>query len=283
MDKRYHLIPVNPTTQIALWEIKCREKPSDKHIFLTHGTFSNRKVLNGIVDYLTKQHYTCWVLEWRNHGASPKTNNSSFDFEDLAKEEIKTVFDFLITEQRIRKWDCITHSGGGIILTLALLHFPKYQTYISSITFFACQAFGAKATAINGLKIRLGKQLGRLLGYIPARLMASEEQESYYLMQQWFDWNLAAQFLGKNGRNYKQEMSNIKIPIFSISGAGDTFIAPPSGCRAFLAAFANDQNQFLLASKSNGFEENYTHSRILHSRTASQELYPLVLAWLQQE
>ncbi|MEO0585318.1 MAG: alpha/beta hydrolase, partial [Bacteroidota bacterium] len=68
--------------------------------------------------------------------------------------------------------------------------------------------------------------------------------------------------------------------IFAICGAGDQFIAPPVGCQQFLAAFDNPQNQFLLCAKAHGFTENYNHSRILHSRTASREIYPLVLDWI---
>lgn len=249
---------------------------------MTHGTFSTRRVLLGIVDYLTQQGYTCWVLEWRNHGDSPATT-ALFNFEDLAKEEIKAAFDFLIQQKGIKVFDCITHSGGGIILTMALLYFPVYQSHITTITFFACQAFRAAYSITNKIKIQLGKSVSSLLGYIPARLMASEESESHYLMQQWFDWNLSGQFVSQDGKDFQKEMSGITIPIFSISGAGDTFIAPPSGCRAFLEAFANNQNQFLVAGKINNFEEDYTHSRVLHSRAASREIYPLVLNWLQQK
>ena len=57
---------------IALWKLNS-EKKSDKHIFLTHGTFSNRKICDGISLFLVEKGFTCWIMEWRNHGESSKT------------------------------------------------------------------------------------------------------------------------------------------------------------------------------------------------------------------
>jgi len=101
-------------------------------------------------------------------------------------------------------------------------------------------------------------------------------------MKQWFNWNLSKKFLSDNGSDFIPKMASIRIPIFSIVGAGDTFIAPPSGCERFLNAFNNSENKFLLCSKELGFKEDYNHPRILHSRNASSEIHPLVLEWIEK-
>ena len=49
-------------SEIALWKMTSPSSLHNRNILLTHGTFSNKKVLNGIVEYLTLQQYTCWVL-----------------------------------------------------------------------------------------------------------------------------------------------------------------------------------------------------------------------------
>ncbi len=282
MHQELHLLPVKDKLQVALWQITATVSQANKHIFLTHGTLSNKKVMLGLADCLTQKGYTCWLLEWRNHGSSPKTKSKKYSFEDLAKEDFKTALDFLIEQQGITTFDCITHSGGGILLTLFLIHFPAYQQAIKSIVLFACQSFGAVTSRTKYWQIKLGKYGSYLLGGLPARLMASEESEPHFFMNQWYDWNLTGNFLAKDGTDYRQQMSKINLPILAIAGGGDHFIAPPAGCQAFLEAFANDQNQFLVASKANGYQEDYTHSRVLHSRSASVEIYPLVLAWLER-
>ena len=81
-------------------------------------------------------------MEWRNHGKSSKTNRK-FNFETIAKYDIKSTFEFLFNNLNLKNIDCLTHSGGGIILTMFLINNPKYNLRINSITLFGVQAFGA--------------------------------------------------------------------------------------------------------------------------------------------
>ncbi len=266
---------------LALWKITASSSQHDKNILLTHGTFSNRKVLNAITQYLIGHHFTCWIFEWRNHGSSSR-QEEELDFETIGKQDFQLVFAYLFTECQIRKIDCITHSGGGICLTIALIHYPQFQSKISSISLFGCQAFGAANSKFNYAKIYCSNWLSKWYGSIPATKIGGEENERYYMMKQWFEWNLSGEFKGKNGINYKEKMKMVKVPILSIYGGGDRFIAPPSGCQQYLSAFENPLNKALYCSKENGFLEDYNHSRILHSKNASREIYPIVLEWIQQ-
>lgn len=279
MNEKLIPLKIDAHKQLALWKMTAHATDPHKQILLTHGTFSNRKVLLGITDYLTQHGFTCWIFEWRNHGSSSR-QNEQFNFETIAKADFKLVFTYLFENCNIQQIDCITHSGGGICLTMALIHELKYQERISSISLFGCQAFGAATSKVNYAKIYLGKQLSKLLGFVPARIIGGAENESYYFMKQWFDWNLTAEFTGDLGINYQDQMKTIKIPILSICGSGDTFIAPPSACKKYLAAFENENNEYLYCAKSTGYAEDYTHGRIIHSSAASREIYPIVLAWI---
>jgi predicted alpha/beta hydrolase len=268
-------------SDVALWKLSPKQDSREKHVLLTHGTFSNKKVLLTISEYLVQEGYTCWIFEWRNHGHS-KRISTDFDFETIAQEDFKLVFDHLFLTLQIEKIDCITHSGGGICLTLALIHQNAIKNRINSISMFACQAFGANTSFSNYLRIVSGKYFCKIMGYIPAKTMGSEENERYALMKQWFNWNISGEFKGNSGIDYKELMKKIDIPILSIYGAGDHFIAPPQGCEQFLAAFDNSRNKLFFCSKANGFAEDYNHSRILHSRNAKREIYPEVLHWMKK-
>lgn len=265
---------------IALWKMYSAE--SNKNILLTHGTFSNRKVLHGIVEYFVENKFTCWVFEWRNHGESAPTKEA-FDFETIGKKDFKILFNFLFIENQLKNIDCITHSGGGICLTIALINYPEYQEKIKSISMFACQSFGAAYSKKNWLKIYIGKYLSKMIGYVPSKFIGGVENEPYSLMKQWYNWNLKGEFIGNSGTDYKVGMQKVKTPVFSIFGSGDTFIAPPIGCRKYLSAFNNPLNKSLFCAKSEGFEEDYSHSRILHSRNARKEIYPYVLDWIKSK
>nr|WP_298312540.1 alpha/beta hydrolase [uncultured Aquimarina sp.] len=249
-------------------------------MFLTHGTFSNRKICDGIAGYLTKKGFTCWIMEWRNHGNSAKTDQK-FNFETIAKFDIKSTFEFLFINQRIKRIDCLTHSGGGISLTMFLINNPSYVSKVTSITLFGVQAFGAGEKLSNRVKIISGKYLTALLGKVPSKTAGStEHSESYYMMKQWFDWNLKKNFIGEHGVNYLEKMNRINVPILSICAKGDNFIAPREGCEKFLNAFGNEKNRLLFYSKENGNLENYNHSRILKSKSSKKEIWPIVENWI---
>ena len=87
-----------------------------------------------------------------------------------------------------------------------------------------------------------------LTGGIPARKTGSPHDEDYFMMKQWFDWNLSKKFVGKNDFDYQPQMPKITIPILSIAAKGDTFIAPKAGCEQFLNAFKNPKNKLLFCS-----------------------------------
>lgn len=282
LEEKCLLLTTKDQEKIALWKIKGSTSISKKNIFLTHGTFSNRKVCMGIVSFLVGKGYICWVLEWRNHGNSIATKKP-FNFETIALYDFEAVFEYLFQEEALFSIDCITHSGGGLCLTMFLVQYPKYRERVNSISLFCCQSFGAGIRWRSYFKLLLGKYLTAMIGYIPAqKLSLGEHNETYYTMKQWFNWNLQQCFVGVEAVDYLTEMPSIEVPILSICAKGDTFIAPVEGCRRFLNAFKDPKNKLLVCSKEDGYLEDYNHSRILHSSNARKEIWPKVLAWIEK-
>jgi predicted alpha/beta hydrolase len=265
---------------IALWKVFDDEKTNGDNIFLTHGTFSDRKICMGIANYFASQGYVCWIMEWRNHGESSKVKQK-FNFETVALFDIKAVFNYLFEELKINKIDCITHSGGGICLTMYLIKNTTFISKINSISMFGCQAFGACKNNISILKVFLGKYISLIFNHIPAKRVGfAPHNESYYTMKQWFNWNLKRNFKGLDNFDYLPKMKSIRIPILSISGEGDRFIAPKEGVLAYLNAFENPKNKFLNCSITNGFREDYNHRRIILSKNAGEEIWKIVQEWI---
>ncbi len=280
MKKEQINIPFKKSATLGLWKVDGKTSEKGKDIFLTHGTFSNHKVCLGISEFLVNKGFTCWILEWRNHGESSKINEP-FNFEKIGKEDIKAAFDYLFTVEQLTQINCITHSGGAISLVVNLIEHPQNISKINKMVFFAGQSSGAGHTTGNHMKIWIGKYMSKLLGKVPAKLLGRPENETYYFMKQWFDWNLTNTFTSDSGKDFRVEMPKILIPILAIGGMGDKFIAPVSGCKAFLARFKNPKNKFLSCGKSTGYAEDYDHSRIIYSRNAAREIYPEVLRWLE--
>ncbi|EAQ41622.1 alpha/beta fold hydrolase [Polaribacter sp. MED152] len=265
---------------VALWKIT-NDKSTNKHLFLIHGTFSDKDFFNGFTDYFLNLGYTCWALDWRNHGASKKTNKK-FKITTIGKYDVTAAFRYLTATENINKLHCVAHSGGGIAITVCLVHHPEFKKFIKSITLFGVQAFGANTGILQNIKLRVAKLFSKLIGKVPAKLAGSKNNdETYFTMKQWFNWNIYRQFKDSNHFDYEPEMKEIKIPIISFCAKGDDFIAPKEGCQLFLDAFQNPKNELVYCAKELGNLEDYNHSRILKSRNSMKELWPKAAAWMQ--
>ena len=332
MTETLKLVSTKDGEQIAIWQIidTATDKvvPDDdslsitnltaerttiqpQNVLLTHGTFSDKQTCLRIAQYLAQIGHHCYIMEWRGHGASsiPK---DKFNFETVATYDFEATFRYLFAELKLNNLHCVTHSGGGACLTMFLIQNPQYIDHINSISMFACQVYGAIVSAKNHIKILTVKSLNRMLGYLPAnRLKLGPINESYYTMNQWYDWNLNKDFKSSfikqnkfeataidentpsyivsenaastnNHFDYRQRMPTITTPIYAISAKGDNFISPTSGCQLFFDKFANPKNVFREYSITNGNLDDYTHSRIMISRNAATEIWPTVAAWIAQ-
>lgn len=284
-----------------------------QNILLIHGTFSDKRVSLGVAGYLAKLGHSCYIMEWRGHGDSSMPKDK-FNFETIAFYDVAATFDYLFNELRLDNLHAVTHSGGGICLTMFLTQNQHYINKLSSITMLACQAYGAVLNPKSYLKIALLKNMTRLLGYVPAmKFKLGPINESYYTMSQWYNWNLSKNFQSslyteplkaKNSEvksssnndessdqssddndnknyDYRQQMADITTPIYAISAKGDTFIAPTSGCKLFLNSFNNSANVFREFSTDYGDLENYNHSRVILSGNAAKEIWPTIAAWIE--
>jgi len=283
--KKLHILDAGDGSEFALWEISKRKNALIKKeaVFLSHGAFSDKTVCMGIADYLVNHGYICFILEWRGHGTSPETD-IPFNFETVALYEYKAAFHYIYHHFNIASLHCVTHSGGGLCLTMFLINYPEYLKNIQSITFIACQAFGAVNNSFDFIKLFSAKLVVKGLGQIPAnKFKLGRVNETYYTMKPWFNWNLKKNFMSEfKNIDYKKYMSSIGIPIYSISGTGDKFIAPVHGCYKYLQAFENKNNIFREFGISKNNLEDYSHSRIALSQNAAKEVWPTILQWIDK-
>lgn len=289
------LVATEDGEQIAIWKIFDNAKNSAiakrQNILLTHGTFSDKRVCLGIANYLAKRGHSCYIMEWRGHGHSP-IPKVKFNFETVALYDFNATLHYLFDELQLDNLHCVTHSGGGICLTMCLVQNEQHINKISSISMLACQAYGAVMNPKSYAKIMLIKTMTRLLGYVPAkRLRLGTINESYQMMGQWFNWNLNQNFKSsltkqdsKYTKNfdYRQHIHKVIVPIYAISAKGDNVIAPPRGCKLFLDDFNNSANSFRKFSMANGDLEDYNHSRVILSSNAAKEVWPTIAAWIER-
>lgn len=276
-------IKTDDDVQLAVHKIFSSGQTINEHILLTHGMFSNKKICLGVAKYLANEGFICWILEWRNHGDSAKVD-SSFNLETIAFQDLRATILYLVYEIKIPSFHCVTHSGGGISLTMLLSQNPSFQVHIKSITLVACQAYGAASSIWQKNRLTISKAFTFLLGFVPAKQLGlGEHQESYFMMKQWFDWNLNQHFKSQaQDIDYREILPKIKTPIYFVCGGGDQFIAPTYGSQIFMNEFQNPQNKLQEFSIKNGHLENYNHSRILLSRNAAKEIWQTISNWISE-
>lgn len=282
-----HLIalPTKDGIHVALWKVHAdpvvEAAAGQRHVLLTHGTFSDKRVCAGFARYLAGHGYTCWIMEWRGHGASQR-DERPFDLETVALFDLKAALEYLLEAERIPRLDCATHSGGGIVLTMCLTRYPPLRERIGNVALFACQACHAGLSPLRRLALRAARRASGLLGRVPGRRLGiGIQDESCATMKPWFDWNITGRFHGRDGFDYLEHMPRLSLPVLSVIGAGDGFIAPPRACRRYLAAFDHGGSRELLCAATEGFSRDFGHADVLHSSAASREIWPRARHWLE--
>jgi predicted alpha/beta hydrolase len=269
---------------VALWKLQgARERGPRSDVFMTHGTFSDRRVCLGLARHLASLGHTCWILEWRGHGSSQQ-DVAPFDMETVALFDVKAALTHLLEREGIKRLDCVTHSGGGLALTMCLVRHRHLVEHIGKVVLFACQSCHAAVSRLRWLQLLATKLAGKLMGRLPGkRLGIGIQDESYTMMKQWFDWNLTRTFTGHDGLDYLAQMPSIGVPVMAVFAEGDRFIAPPAACQQYLEAFKSERNKALHCATAQGFSQNFDHAGVMHSSAAKREIWPAAQAWLEQE
>lgn len=278
--KKLFLIPASDGHRIALWKMSENTGPA---VLLTHGTFSNHRSCIGLAERLATQGFSPWIFDWRGHGGSdmPKRPHN---FEDVAALDIPAALAAVTEFEKQDKVFFVGHSGGGLAACMWMARNPLVATrQLHGIVLLASQTTHAarsyrKQVVIGAVNLILSMRKtapGHHFGIGP-------EPESAPLMRQWCKWNLSRRFNGIDGFDYLKALDQVKLPVLALAGGGDLFIAPAAGCQLLAHSFGGDDVTFLHCGKADGYQEDYTHDRLILSKPASHEIWPLIDAWLSK-
>ncbi len=254
-------------------------------VILAHGTFSNYRTCAGLARYLTGRGHDCWLLDFEGHGCSNKVLPTA-DFEAMFLSGANAALDHIVanTEGRIH-W--VGHSGGGLAALMALARRPELTKQMHSLVMLGSQACDAGHSVSHRAVLRLSLILTRMLGFVPARaLRLGPEDEVAEVMLQWYRWNLRAHWQGSEGFDYlealREQESLAYLPVLSMAGTGDRYIAPPAACRKLHELLPGTANVWQECGIDQNFAEDFTHSRLISSRAAAREIWPRIADWLVQ-
>lgn len=249
-------------------------------VILTHGSFSNAQTCTRLARYLAEQGFDCWILELRGHGRS-EAGPVSPNVERFSEFDVPAALRAVRRETQIRQLFWIGHSGGGLVLLMHLARHPEACGQIRAIVTLASQATDAGATWSGRAKIILSAMATNTLGRAPGQILKfGSEEESRGVMNQWFRWNWTSRWTGEDGFNYLEALRQIEVPALCFAGGGDRFIAPYRGCRRLYDTLGGFDKRMVFCAKSEGYGEDYSHARIVTSRRAQREIWPVISEWL---
>lgn len=248
-------------------------------VVLAHGMFSNYRACRGLAQYLARLNFDCWLLDYQAHGHSDKSS-TPVDFETLCLHDTEATLKFLQTQTNPPLW-WVGHSGGGLAIAMYLARYPERQGSLAGFVTLASQATDAGLKQSRRVQFRLFRALIRVLGKAPGKSFGlGPEDESVAVMDQWLRWSLSRRWTGADGFDYSDNLGVITVPSLSLAAIADRFIAPVSGCRKMHSLLGGDDKTFVVFGKVHGHLEDYTHARLISSRKASVDVWPLVGQWI---
>lgn len=253
----------------------------DTPVLLTHGTLSNAQVCVRLASFLADQGFDCWILEWRGHGQSA-AGDASPDFQYLADVDVPAGLDAVRDATGKPNVFLVGHSGGGLVFLMHLARQPESRARVRGLVTLASQATEAGGTWRDKAKIAGFAVVNNVLGHLPGPMLGlGPENEWRGVMNQWFRWNWSRRWLARDGFDYAKALRDVDVPTLCLAGAGDRFIAPVRGCERLYDVLGSRDKQFVLCGTSAGFAEEYDHTRIIASRAAGQEIWPVILTWMR--
>ncbi|CAE6922699.1 Esterase/lipase/thioesterase family protein [Pseudomonas marincola] len=256
-------------------------------VVLLHGSFSNRRFWYspkciGLGPYLARAGFDVWIAEMRGHGLSPR--NQSYQSNcvgDYARYDLPAISDF-IYEQNARPAHWIGHSLGGTTLAAALGGSYMEPSQIASVALCGSQVsrnyWLLKVPPVQWVGRFVLKRFEVLSG---SRLKRGPEDEPIGLAIEALRWHGLFGRFGDAERNWWQGLSSVSLPVLAVAGAGDKQ-DPPWACRKLLEQFGSSAREFIQLSKADGYATDYGHIEMLVSKTAQQEVWPLLRNWITQ-
>jgi oxygen-independent coproporphyrinogen-3 oxidase len=266
---------------LCLHEVPASVEEVAGNVLLAHGMYSNYRACRGLAQYLARMGYHCWLLDSQGHGFSDAAAQP-VDFETQCLEDSEAALDF-IESQSSQQWWWVGHSGGGLAMAMYLARNPARQALLQGMVTMASQATDAGLHRSRRMTLRIIRLVINVLGVAPGkRLGLGPENESVRVMDQWLRWSLTGRWTGTDSFDYLAGLHNIQLPSLSLAAAADRFIAPASGCLRLHQHLGGTDKTYVLFGKADGYLEDYTHARLVSSRNASVDVWPLVGQWIKE-
>jgi len=218
------------------------------------------------------------VLDPRGHGASDRPRlGSAWRFRDWICHDVPAAVRAATADGR--RVVVVAHSAGGAA-ALAAAGFDRDVTErIAGIA--ALSTPSPEAGLYRRGAAFAARLLSAALGRFPARALGlGGEDELGGVMAEWMGWNAAGAWRWPGGPDLLAAIRPAPFPVLVATGSGDRLFAPPAACRDLAESLGN-KAVFREFGRATGCSENYSHPGLLVSRAARDDVWPVILDWME--
>jgi pimeloyl-ACP methyl ester carboxylesterase len=271
--------------RIALHRIRAGRRSERPPVLLVPGTFSTRTFWlgtrgHGFGRFLAAAGFDCWIAEMRGHGDSERPRD--WTMHDWIRFDAPAAIDAVLERTGAASCFWVGHSAGGVVGAGAVGHAPGLASRLAGMVLLGSPG----PAGLKGVRRAGARAAQALFHALPwARLPGAPfglgpEHEPAPLVREWMRWNLLGVWRTPERGDYLASLAGVDIPVLAVSGAGDRVLAPPHAVADLLRRFGSTDRSFVVAGVRHGFTANYGHAGMIVSRSAREEVWPLVLEWL---
>jgi len=296
------------------------ENPGKPPVVLVHGISCNHRFWDLEADQslalaLWDAGFDVWNLDLRGHGLSLKGKNGRqrpTSIDVYGEQDLPAAFAYIQGNTGVEDLHYIGHSMGGMVLAVYLANTPDPP--LASAIVVASPLDLGDPDPLIGVVLH-NTWLGTLLPSLPtpagARLVGHLGEHSPLQIDQllynpenvdrhtqklamktivspvWrgesrqFGLAKHGKFLDAEGaQDYRERLSHIKVPMLFFAGRADR-IVHPDRVRTYYDAIGSHEKGWVLVSKANGFTGNYGHLDFGLAESATTEIFPRMIEWLQ--
>jgi lysosomal acid lipase/cholesteryl ester hydrolase len=239
---------------------------------------------------------------------------SGWTVDDLVKYDVPAILDYVERDAGRNRVNWIGHSLGGM-LVFPYLEFSPRPDRIANFVGMGSTIVQAETPQTDMLRANQGLRLlslvaspgrlGRPLAFV--RIPGMEMIDRFYYSNENVDQVTVARFYGytledtgpgalrqlapylryghmlsADGKvDYSAMLGEIKTPTLLVAGDGDIMSDVPSTELTF-AGLGSPDKAIMRFGKSQGHIDDYGHCDLVWSRHASREIFPPIIAWLDQ-
>ena len=291
-------------------------------VILCHGLGANAYNVDfderlSLARWLARRGWDAWVLELRGIGWSRRPPadrpRAGWSFDDLVRLDVAAAVALVREKSGAEKVHWVGHSMGGMVM-YAFLQGPGAEQIRSVVAIGSPVRFVRRGLLRVGIALLgLIRLLGRVPQRAPARFIAPfggwvrfpgsgavtapgsmegavlrralanlPEDLPYGVLAQFADWARSGDFRDAAGTtSWRDGLAAVRTPMLFVAGSRD-LLAAPDAVRPAYERLGSADKELRLVGKEHGQAGEYGHGDLLVGRRAPEEVFPLVLDWLER-